>query len=255
VIRELSSQEMLRLADALPEDVETMTGIHRLRRGIARAWIAGTPEEPVAAVVQSRFLIEEPALYGGDPDAGWAVLQAVPGWLAVNAERSVAPELAALIEAETGQACSLRDEYYYTLERSVAPFRDPAVRLLGLGDLAMVEAATEALAMHGWRFGSAEALLSDGLLAGAVVDGELVAVAFSAAATPRYIEVGIKTHEAWRGRGCSTAAASIVCAEIQRAGKIPVWSTEEDNIASQRVGAKLGFREVSRRVYVNLPAE
>lgn len=252
--RSLTPEKMLRLADALPEDVETMTGIHRLRRGIASAWIAGAPEEPRAAVVQSRFLVEEPALYGGDPELGWALLKQVPGWQAVNAERSVAPALAALIETDTGQACSLRDEYYYTLEQPIVSFRDPQVRLLTLADLAMVEAATEPLTMDGWRFGSAEALLTDGLLAGAVVDGALVAVAFSAAATPRFIEVGIKTHEAWRGRGFSTAAASLVCDAIQAAGKTPVWSTEEDNIASQRVGEKLGFREVSRRTYVNLPA-
>ncbi len=251
MIEPLSNEDALRLADALPENVESMTGIHRLRRGIANAWVAGTPEEPRASVVQSRFLVEEPALYGSDPEAGWSLLREVPGWLAVNAGSAVAPRLAELIESETGEHCTLRAEHYYRLDQRAASFSDPLVRVIGPADLAMVEAATEPLSMHGWRYGSAKSLLSDGWLAGAVIDGELVAVAFSAAETSRYVEVGIKTHEDWRGRGFSTAAASLVCAAIQAGGKTPVWSTEDDNFASQRVGAKLGFREVSRRIYVN----
>ena len=43
----------------------------------------------------------------------------------------------------------------------------------------------------------------------------------------------------------------IFIAEIQAAGLNPVWSTSEENVPSQRVAAKLGFVEVSRRVYVN----
>jgi len=56
----------------------------------------------------------------------------------------------------------------------------------------------------------------------------------------------------WRGRGLSTAAAALVCADVQAAGQTPVWSTAEDNAASRRVATKLGFVEVLRRVYVNL---
>lgn len=243
-------QQML-LADALPENPETMTGIHRLRRGIANAYVAGIPEQPEIAVVQSRFLMEEPAVYGNDPALAWAVLKQVPGWIAVNAEREMAPRLARLIEQETGKPCLLIEEIYYTLDQPVTEFPDRAVRRLGLADLAMVEAATEPLQMHGWRYGSAESLLTDGLLAGAVVDSEIVAIAFSASRTTKYSEVGIKTREDFRGRGYSTAAASLICADIQAAGQIVVWSTDQDNFASQRVAAKLGFREVSRRIYVN----
>jgi hypothetical protein len=228
-----------------------MTGIHRLRRGIAHAYVAGTAAAPGAAVVQSRFLMEEPALYGDDPALAWTVLKRVPGWTAVNAGYGIAPKLAALIEADTGKACVLIEELYYTLPLPVSAFADPLVRRLDLRDLALVEAATEPLAMHGWRYGSAGALLADGVLAGAVVDGELVSVAFTAAETERYAEVGIKTREEYRGRGFSTAAASLVCAELQAAGKTVIWSTDQDNIASQRVAAKLGFREVSRRMYIN----
>lgn len=248
---ELNENEQLQLAASLVETPETMTGIHRLRRGIAHAYIAGTPGNPTVAVVQSRFLMEEPAAYGSDPELIWDVLKRVPGWTAVNAEREVAPKLAALIEEETGKPCRLIEEIYYTLNTPVSVFANPVVRRIGLADLAMVEAATEPLSMHGWRFGSAEALLAHGLLFGAVIDGELVSIAFSASGSSKHSEVGIKTREDFRGRGYSTAAASLICAEIQANGQIAVWSTDQDNIASQRVAAKLGFQEISRRIYVN----
>jgi predicted GNAT family acetyltransferase len=114
-----------------------------------------------------------------------------------------------------------------------------------------MEAATADLEMDGWRFGSAAALLAEGLAAGAVVDGRLVSVAFTSARTVRHSEVGVVTAAPWRDQGFSTATAALVCADIQNAGQFPVWSTSEDNVASRRVATKLGFVEVSRRVYVN----
>jgi predicted GNAT family acetyltransferase len=104
--------------------------------------------------------------------------------------------------------------------------------------------------MGDWRFGSAAALISDGIVAGAVIDGELVAVGFTAACGERYSDIGIVTRKDWRNRGLSTAAAALVCNDIQAEDQIPVWGTSIDNIASQKVAAKLGFEEVTRRVYV-----
>ncbi len=114
-----------------------------------------------------------------------------------------------------------------------------------------MEAATVDLGMDGWRFGSASALLAEGFAAGAVVDDRLVSVAFTSARAGQHSEVGVVTAEPWRGHGFSTAAAGLVCADIQNSGQTAVWSTSEDNVASRRVGDKLGFVEVSRRVYVN----
>ena len=114
-----------------------------------------------------------------------------------------------------------------------------------------MEAATADLGMDGWRFGSAAALLEEGFAAGAVVDGQLVSVAFTSARAGRHSEVGVVTTEPWRGRGFSTSAAALICAYIQSAGQTAVWSTSKDNVASRRVGDKLGFVEVSRRLYIN----
>ena len=35
-------------------------------------------------------------------------------------------------------------------------------------------------------------------------------------------------------------------------GLVPVWSAGEDNETSLRIAARLGFDEVSRRVYLNM---
>jgi len=133
----------------------------------------------------------------------------------------------------------------------VREYSHPDVRRFTMDDLALVESATESLDMAGWRLGTAKVLLRDGFLAGAVVNGELVSIAFTASRTGRYGEIGIKTRADYRGRGYSTAAASLVTADVQASGETAFWSTDQDNAASQRVAEKLGFREVSRRIYVN----
>ena len=70
--------------------------------------------------------------------------------------------------------------------------------------------------------------------------------------TVSYADIGVATDEAWRGMGFASAAASIVARRVQERGLTPVWSAGEDNIVSLRVAAKLGFKEVSRRVYLNI---
>jgi predicted GNAT family acetyltransferase len=68
----------------------------------------------------------------------------------------------------------------------------------------------------------------------------------------KYADLSVVTAGPWRGRGMATACAGLVIAEIRRSGRVPVWSTGEDNVASLRVARKLGFEEVGRRTYVNL---
>ena len=225
--------------------------IHRLRRGLARAVIAGPPSRPRAAIVQAYSLPQEPAAFGDDPVVIWSLLRDLDGWTSVHVALALGPPLANLIEAATGRPRELSQEVYSILDQPVIPWTHPAVRRLTADDLPLLEAATADLGMHGWRFGSAAALLREGFAAGAVVDDRLVSVAFTSARADRHAEVGIVTTEPGRGHGFSTAAAALVCADIQRGGQTAVWSTSEDNLASRRVGDKLGFVQVSRRVYVN----
>ena len=168
--------------------------------------------------------------------------------------------LAALIEAETGRASRLEEEIYFQQrpeDGNSGSLADPAllaatdVRRLAEDDIPLMEAATDAMGMTGWRFGSAAAQIAGGYAAGAVVDGQLAAVAFTASRSPQYGEVGIHTLAAYRGRGYAAAAAALVAEDLHRAGLTVIWSTSTENVASRRIAAKLGLVEVSRRVYLN----
>lgn len=240
----------LLLAEALGESPETLMTIEQLRRGLCRATVLGSPERPTAAIVQPDAFPTDATAYGDDAEQIWAVLRDLPGWECVDVALALGTALSALISAESGRPCALYEEIFFVLDRPVVPLPHPLVRCLTAADIPLMEAATGALNMVDWRFGSAAALLADGLAAGAVIDGELVAAGFTAARGSRYVDVGIVTREDWRNQGLSTAAAALVCADIQAAGQTPVWGASIDNIASQKVAAKLGFREVSRRVYV-----
>ena len=87
-------------------------------------------------------------------------------------------------------------------------------------------------------------------MAGAIVEGRLVAIAHTSAITQKHADIGVYTVEAHRRQGLSTACAGLVAAAVQETGRTPTWSTGEDNWASLRVAEKLGLREVGRRVYV-----
>jgi predicted GNAT family acetyltransferase len=115
-------------------------------------------------------------------------------------------------------------------------------------DLPLLDAAPREI--QGAGFGGTRALLEEGVVAGAIVDGALVAIAHASALTPRHADIGVATLDVWRGRGFASAAAALVAQQVQATGRTPVWSTGEDNVASQRVAEKLGFVEVGRRVYV-----
>ena len=80
-----------------------------------------------------------------------------------------------------------------------------------------------------------------------------MALAHTNAITTRYGEISVSTQEAWRGLGFASASASIVARRVQDWGRTPVWSADEGNAASLRVAAKLGFVEVSRRIFLNIP--
>ena len=259
-VRWLDQAERLRLAEALPDTPQTSMSTHRLRWNLARAAVIGPVERPEAAVVQAHALMTEPAGLGDDPVLIWRLLREFDGWTNPHVVVPVGAPLAALIEAETGRAYGLEEEIYFQdrpASGATSTLADPArlavpeVRRLGADDVPLMEAATEAMGMTGWRFGSAAAQIAGGYAAGAVVEGRMAAVAFTASRSPRYGEVGIHTLAPYRGRGYAAAAAALVAEDLHRAGLTVIWSTSTENTASRRIAAKLGLVEVSRRVYLN----
>jgi len=228
--------------------------VHLLQQGTCRAYVSGDPFRFDGAIVQGLLRPgepdPEPAGFGSDPQILWGLLQAVQGWDCVLVDSEVAPILSETIQRAMGLPVRYLDDVCFTLSQPVKHFRDPAVRLLKLDDLALLESAPQELRASCWD--STRSLLSQGIVACAIVSGRIVATALVAARTERHAEVGVYTHPDYRRRGYATAAASLVARRAQEAGQIPVWSAGDHNLPSLRIAHKLGFVEVSRKTYVIL---
>ena len=240
------------LADALGDTPETVIAVHQLRRGLCRAFLAGEPQRPAAAIVQGDRCPEEPSGFGEDPELLWRLLQAVKGWYCPEVSASCAAGLGEIMERRTGRAVQHYGDVHHTLTGPVADVTHPAVRELALADLPFVEAAPCELRPR--CFATLAAGLTEGAAAGAIVGRRIVAICHTAARSDRHADLGVFTAEVFRGRGMATAAAALVARRIRQAGQIPVWSAGETNTASLRVAQKVGFVEICRRIYL-IPAK
>jgi hypothetical protein len=69
-----------------------------------------------------------------------------------------------------------------------------------------------------------------------------VAACFCARITVRAAEAGVETVPAFRGRGYAAAAVAAWAAALRRRGRLPLYSTSWENLASQGVARKLGMQ-------------
>lgn len=236
------------LVAALGDIPETVVVAHVLARRLCRAYAARDPARFEAAIIESELLPGEPWGFGEDAESLWGLLRGVPDWGCVLVSDPVAPRLGALIEAETGSGVRYFRVMYNTLTADPPDLRNEAVRVLTPDDLDLVRATMR----HVWQghWSDTRQMLEEGFAAGAIVNRELVSLAFTTARTPRHADMAAETLEEWRGRGFAAAAAFIVARRVREAGQVPVWSTDEGNPGSQHIARKLGFSEVSRRTYV-----
>jgi hypothetical protein len=76
----------------------------------------------------------------------------------------------------------------------------------------------------------------------AVLDqGEAVAVCCSSRVAVRAAEAGLNTLEGYRGRGYAPAVVAAWATAVRASGRLPLYSTSWDNLASQAVARKLGL--------------
>ena len=242
----LQPNEFQELADAIEETPETVIPIHLLRRGTCRVYLDDDLSRLDAVVIQSESLRGEPFGLGSDHRGLWELLRRIDDWEVVDVSQTVAPRLGAMIREETGKRVCYYGDVYHILTRPAPVLSDPAVREMTLNEHDLLEAA----GVDGASFGGLSVLLTEGVVASAMISGQIVARAQTGALTERYADIGVATDAEWRGRGFATVVASIVARRVQEAGRIPVWSCGEDNMASLRVAEKLGFKEVSRLTYV-----
>ena len=244
----LTSQECLVLADVLGDTPMSVIPASRLKHGVCDAYIAGTLPDITAALIFDPFCPDEPCGFGTDADALWQLLKATDGWNCINVDTACAEPLGKLIEADKGTPTRYYGDVCHALLEPAHRYTNKIVRLLTPEDVTRLAKAPAEVQGNGYK--THEAMLTDGIAAGAFVDNNIVAIAHTYAETDLHADIGVSTIEAWREKGFSTAAASLVAQEIQARGKVPAWSCGEDNIASLRVAQKLGFTEIGRRTYV-----
>ncbi len=74
-----------------------------------------------------------------------------------------------------------------------------------------------------------------------VADGAVVSICHCARLTDRAAEAGLETMADYRGRGYGPAVTVAWARAIRDSGRIPLYSTSWDNLASQAVARKLGL--------------
>jgi RimJ/RimL family protein N-acetyltransferase len=127
--------------------------------------------------------------------------------------------------------------------------KDVVTRPLGPPDVAAVTALLRG--EGAWLldcFGSATALLAEGMADGVAVNGKLVAIAATWAIAPPYAEVGAHTDPAARGKGYATATAHATIAAVTAKGLSAQWTAYTDDTASLGLARRLGLVPVDRGV-------
>jgi RimJ/RimL family protein N-acetyltransferase len=74
-----------------------------------------------------------------------------------------------------------------------------------------------------------------------VADGRLASLCYSARNTPIAAEAGVDTLEEFRGRGYAPAVITAWARVVREEGRIPLYSTSWENLASRSVARKLGL--------------
>ncbi len=241
---EVATADFDALADALGDSPFTVISTHLLRRRWCRAWIAGTPQRFDALVLHHIHDPSEPTSFGEDADAIWQLLQHVQGWTCIESSQAVAPALGKLIEQHLQVPVHYLQDIHHTLTEPAPDLPHPQVRLLSIDDLPLIEATHPIFHSDQTAW-----MLREGAVAGAIVDGQLVAWAQTYAISAKHCDVGVFTQEAHRRRGFSSACTALVAKVMQERGLIPVWSTGETNAASRAVARKIGFHEMGRLIY------
>ena len=244
----LERERSLLLA-TLTESPETVISIHGLTRGDCDVYISGDQRLKPVAILQPKELPSEPTGFGSDANALWQGLAQSKGWQCILVDKEVALPLGEIISTQLKTPVSFLDDVYHIPRGQVLPFENESVRWLMPDDLTLLETLPrEAQPIGFW--GDLRTSLTKGLVAGAIVEGKVVATSFVAARGQQYVDIGVYVLENYRRRGLATAAASLVVRSVQGDGLVPVWSCGSHNLASLKVARKLGFKEVSRRTYV-----
>lgn len=237
------------VVEALGDTPETVIALQFLREGTCEVLCVGDPTDFEGIIIQLLEMPAEPMAFGTSAEAIGTLLPHLTGWTCINVPADLSDALVVPVASAAGtDSVRMRDDIYLELRRpAMSPARSSA-RLLTPVDIGLVESSSPVLVGD-----DSERLLATierGHVAGSFEQGTLVALAHTFATSPKHADIGVVTHPDWRGLGHATAVSALVARAIQDDGRIPVWSCGGPNIASLRTAARVGFEEVSRRVYL-----
>lgn len=87
-----------------------------------------------------------------------------------------------------------------------------------------------------------------GPAAAAVVNGRAVSLVYAGAVTESWFDVSVDTSPEYRRRGLAEACSRALIERMRQQGRCCVWGALDDNQASLKLAAKLGFVPVDRLV-------
>jgi hypothetical protein len=151
----------------------------------------------------------------------------------ISANLAPAPQCYGAIRAILQAQAPIEEEYRgpaYRVPDSVEP---PA-------GVVLISAADQQL-LEPW-FSDLLPVEPEQTIAAVVEVGAAVAVCFCSRLTDQAAEAGLETVAAFRRKGYAAAAVAGWAAELRRRGRITLYSTSWDNLASQGVARKLGMR-------------
>ena len=96
---------------------------------------------------------------------------------------------------------------------------------------------------------SGEEFLKNGKGYCVIYDGEVAAVAFSAAVSSDQVDIGIETAEAHRRKGLAAIVAKKMVAYVKSIQKEPVWDCDVSNTGSRCTAEKVGFGIIAEHAY------
>jgi hypothetical protein len=248
--RQLNRVEMFEAAQWLGDRPQTVLPYHGLVTGRCEAWIAGELPEPRALLVRAHYVPTEPFGFGRDAASLIKMLLEAGGWTCINVGDGLMESAAAEFVAQSGKNVKRFGDLYNVLVQPSETFSDPIVRFLTREDEEILSNAPRPVSPGNPKL--TPLILSEGLCAAAVMDGQIASRAFAYAVTPTHADIAVATSENFTGRGLVTACSSLLIERLRQLKLTVVWSTGETNLASQHIAKKLGFVATSPRVYLSL---
>eukprot|EP00667_Euglena_gracilis_P006932 EG_transcript_7000 len=250
------------LLACLPVDAEYCQVAAALTAGRALAYVVGDVARPSLAVVEDPCVPDEAFIFGKSPYAIVRCLTALwpVWWPRLNVARGMERQLCRLLRKtfEATEPVAVKVAIYVlppppravtkllrATDSPIAHLR-PVVRPLRPADEPLLAAAPHLLR------GRPPRDVATTICVGAVEDGALVCVAHLTAVWHRYGALAVATDAAYQRQGFATACLALAAQLMVAKGVLPVFPCREDNWPAVRLAHRLGFRELTTRVDIDL---